>query len=128
MLPAFHRPASLPLLYSTTPLHSPPAKQSCCVEPKVSCKHALCIFCYENLSEITKNAKQNSKICKNAALVGVPVGWWAVEKPSRRKTAVVCVCCCCCSCCCLLMMLICGSCRFFRSCSLMKNCCQFIKW
>jgi len=36
----------------------------------VSCKHALCIFCYENLSEITKNAKQNSKICKNAAFCG----------------------------------------------------------
>lgn len=50
-------------------------------EPKLSCKHALCIFCYENLSEITKNAKQNSQICKNAVLVvrgaGSLAGWLA---------------------------------------------------
>lgn len=66
-------PLPRPRLHDYHPLslaHRPPPnaplsdKQSGSVEPELSCKHALCIFCYENLSEITKNAKQNSKICK----------------------------------------------------------------
>lgn len=56
------QPAQLRLLL----FPSPQSSSSPCslFRTETSCEHAFCMFCYENLSEITKNAKQNCEICR----------------------------------------------------------------